>query len=496
MNADRETPYSPQQRTALVFAGTGAAGAYHAGVLRALAEAGVKVDLVAGRGVGAVAALFAAVDAGARLWEPSGLWLSKPGPAGLYPWRPIWRIAGLCLALAIAALALPLAALLVLAVVYLPAFLLELVAPSLAGILTVRLAEASMWLTRSETVTVMVARACAAAVLAFATALLVALVLDVRGARRRARGPLWWRALGAPLSARPAVEWALDGFWSFIHGATRLSRPDHVDLGRRYAELLGENLTQPGYRELLIATHDLDTRRDVIFGLVRAESRPRLFPPPHAPDHYRRAEVVDLSGEGGVHVMDAIAGALSVPLLTEPHLISFAPTSYWRGETHRLCDRPSAVIRLLEEVSAAGVEQVILVTSDVALARPHALGARLVDPRARLAEYLAGVEASSARDALTALFDRFSGVFQVQPTHNALGLFDFTGSYDERSDRRQTVGELVDLGYEDAYRQFIEPVVGASGDELERREATRPVSSGPPSPPSPPSISEMLANLE
>src|SRR6478752_4243922 len=47
------TPYAPRLRTALVFTGTGSAGAYHAGVMKALAEAGVKVDLVAGRGMGA-----------------------------------------------------------------------------------------------------------------------------------------------------------------------------------------------------------------------------------------------------------------------------------------------------------------------------------------------------------------------------------------------------------------------------------------------------------
>ncbi len=50
-------PYSPRQRTALVLAGTGTAGAYQAGVLRALAEAGVRIELVAGRGMGAVTAL-------------------------------------------------------------------------------------------------------------------------------------------------------------------------------------------------------------------------------------------------------------------------------------------------------------------------------------------------------------------------------------------------------------------------------------------------------
>ncbi|MEW6320734.1 MAG: patatin-like phospholipase family protein, partial [Acidobacteriota bacterium] len=68
--------YSPERRTALVLTGTGADGAYHAGALRALVEAGVKIDLVAGRGIGAIGAMLAAVDGAARLWEPGGLWRS------------------------------------------------------------------------------------------------------------------------------------------------------------------------------------------------------------------------------------------------------------------------------------------------------------------------------------------------------------------------------------------------------------------------------------
>src|SRR5947199_367899 len=44
----RRTPYSPDRRTALVLTGTGTDGAYHAGTIRALTEAGVRVDLVAG----------------------------------------------------------------------------------------------------------------------------------------------------------------------------------------------------------------------------------------------------------------------------------------------------------------------------------------------------------------------------------------------------------------------------------------------------------------
>ena len=55
----------------------------------------------------------------------------------------------------------------------------------------------------------------------------------------------------------------------------------------------------------------------------------------------------------------------------------------------------------------------------------------------------------------------------VRPAHNPLTPLDFGGHYDERSDRRQTLGELVDRGYEDAYRQFIEPIVGAGSEPAE-----------------------------
>ena len=60
--------YSPKRRTALVLTGTGTSGAYHAGVLRALDESGVKIDVVVGSGVGTVAAAFAAAAGGPRLY--------------------------------------------------------------------------------------------------------------------------------------------------------------------------------------------------------------------------------------------------------------------------------------------------------------------------------------------------------------------------------------------------------------------------------------------
>ena len=57
-------------------------------------------------------------------------------------------------------------------------------------------------------------------------------------------------------------------------------------------------------------------------------------------------------------------------------------------------------------------------------------------------------------------------IFTIRPAHNPIGPFDFSGGFDDRSDRRQPLAELMTRGYEDAYHQFIEPVVGASGERV------------------------------
>ena len=88
------TQYSPERRTALVFCGSGAHGAYHAGALRALHEAGVKIDVVAAHGGGVIAALFAAVDGGSRLWEADGLWRSGRVARSTGRWRTSSGVTG------------------------------------------------------------------------------------------------------------------------------------------------------------------------------------------------------------------------------------------------------------------------------------------------------------------------------------------------------------------------------------------------------------------
>jgi hypothetical protein len=225
---ERDTPYSPRQRTALVLTGTGTAGAYHAGVLRALHEAGVKLDIVAGRGMGAVGALFTAIDAASRLWEPNGLWLGKPPVRRLYEWRLVWRAAGWSLVAACIALFLPVAVLGLGSLAYPIVLLVQLIAPAEGSALTLQLTSAlSTWFS-GGLLSALVSRLATAALLLFVAALAVGFAMErTRRPRRRSRGAPWWQALGSPMSSGRAFAWATGGFWRFVHGATPLPQPSH-----------------------------------------------------------------------------------------------------------------------------------------------------------------------------------------------------------------------------------------------------------------------------
>jgi len=426
------SPYSPERRTALVLAGTGAHGAYHAGVLRALQEAGVKIDVVAGQGIGAGGAALAAIDGSARLWDEKGIW-RKPAVRRLYRWTPSLRIAvwaGLQLNL-------------------LFLFLISLVTLAVAGTVV----PAGLWV----------------GVLAVVVGLLVsgiALVALERRHRpkRRAQGAWWWRYAGAPVDASSARELFASTIWELIRGAAPLPRPERSAVGRRYSDTLTENLGHPGFAELLLIATDLDARRDTVAALLREPYRAEFLAP--RPDRERQSEVLDLTGVARDHAMDVMSAAMTPPLLCEPEAITFAADSYWRGETHRMCDRPGAIHRLLEETAAAGVTQAIVVSAVSSVPAPHRLRVPKIDVRGRLGEFQSGAEAAALRDALEMARLRFDSIYLISPAHNPIGPFDLAGAYDEASDRRQEIDELMQRGYEDAYRQFIEPVVGASGDHL------------------------------
>lgn len=470
---DRRVAYSPDLRTAVVLSGTGADGAYHAGVLRALQEAGLRIDLLAGHGIGTVGALFAGIDGASRLWGPNGLW-RRAAVARLYPWRATLKALGWGLLAGALLLTVPVVVLALGLVVYELSLLLEAAGPGTAGRFADAYAEwvhvafgpagLPTWLPRLALVVVTLV----------AGLVLVSALRTVRAlpARKRQRGGLWWTVLGAPMSSTAIAEYFRSGLWDMLRGGAHVKQPETADLARRYAELLGENLGQPGFRELLFVVHDLDARRDLVFALLGSERRRGFFlRKPVLSGDRRTAEAFDLAGVSRDHTLQAVAGALALPVVTEPALVQFPAESFWRGEAHRLCDRPGTLLRVLEEVASAGVRQVVLVTASPEMAGPHVLGPRRITPRARLSESLGASQAAAVRDALHAAAPWFDALFVVRPAHNPIGPLDLGGAFDERSDRRQGLAELIDRGYEDAHRQFVEPIVGASGEALEAERA-------------------------
>jgi hypothetical protein len=454
-------PYSPQLRTALVLTGTGADGAYHAGALRALHEAGVKIDVVGGRGIGAVGALFAAVDGAQRLWDDRGFWKS-PAIERLYDWRTAPRIVAAAFAVAFALVVVPVSAVALGLVVYPIDFLLKIVGGSGApGLVAAYLAVAQAAFAPSALPTWLPRLA----LIAIATAGVVALVDGLQSGDRRLRGSFWWRLVRAPLASDAASEHCWRVLWDLVRGATQLKQPSPSELAQRYTEMVTDNIGQPGFRELVIVAHDVDAHRDLVFALVsEAQRRAMIRRPTTAATEARRAEVFDLAGIGRPHLADAVAAALTLPLASDWHHATFAPDSYWRGETHRLCDRHGALIRLIDELIDLGVRQIILVAAAPQAPGPHALAKARVDPRGRLGEFLQSTEAAVVHDATTTT----GGVriFTIRPAHNPVGPLDFRGGYDDRSHRTQPLTELLGRGYEDAYHQFVEPVIGASGERV------------------------------
>ena len=377
-------PYSPRRRTALVLTGTGTAGAYHAGVLRALHEAGVKIDIVAGRGMGAIGALFVAIDGAPRLWEDKGFW-RVGAVTSLYAWRTPPRVVGLAIGVAFALVAVPIAVVALGLVVFPIDFVLKMIGIGAASGLVgayVRAAQTAFapdalptWLPR---LVVLVLTAGAVFVIAEGWS---------RDARAP-RGPWWWRGIRAPLSSSQAVAHTWRTVWDLLRGAAQLKQPTPEDLARRYIEVLSDNLGQPGFCELLMTVHDLDAHRDLIVALLGDSRRRELVRrPTTAADESRRAEVLDLAGTGREYLVDAVAASLAVPLMTEPCSMTFAADAYWRGETHRLCDRPASLIRLIDELIDLGAQQIILAAATPETTGPHTLAPPRVDGRGRLGEY-------------------------------------------------------------------------------------------------------------
>ena len=259
-------------------------------------------------------------------------------------------------------------------------------------------------------------------------------------ARGTPRGPSWWRVLPAPLSPSRRSTHCWRVMWDLVRGAdAAASSRRRASSARRYAEMLAENLGQPGFRELLIAVARRRRRTAIcVFALVgEARRRDLVRRPTHARRRRRGAPRCSIwPAWRAITWPTPWPAALTVPLATDWHDVHFAADGYWRGETHRLCDRPASLMRLLDELVDLGVEQIILVSAAPESPGPHALAAPRLDGRGRLGEYLQSSEAAAVRDALDRRRAGVRASSRIRPAHNPIGPFDFAGGFDDRSDRR------------------------------------------------------------
>jgi hypothetical protein len=192
-----------------------------------------------------------------------------------------------------------------------------------------------------------------------------------------------------------------------------------------------------------------------------------------------------------------VTGVLA-PLAAPVRRVAFPRGGPLGGQTRRLADATLAAGSGLAEALAAGAEQVILVS---ATPEAPALPLRRRGPLALLDGLLAtlerrGVERDAeeaerinrmvdtlghrTEDGGRAWEDPASGrlyrdfaLYLIRPASRSLAPLELDGARDPSTDVVETPADLMEQGYRDTYRQFVEPIVGAeppSAETVEREE--------------------------
>jgi hypothetical protein len=458
--------YSPKRRTAVVFTGSGTSGAYHAGVLRALDESGVKIDLVVGSGAGAVTAAFAAVSGGARLYGPGGVWDGARWDS-FYRLRPALRLALALVGVSFAIIALPVLAGLLVGIVFPLLLIADRVAPGSAS----RALQALFVAPEALSGPYLAAQALPV----FALALVAIAVLAAAYLQRRSRIAEAFESL---LDAEPGLRRLTLRLWEVARGAALSATPgSESELGRSYVSLLAENLGEPGFRELVVRVADLDRGGPLAFALLRG-------PDEGVPDDHD--DRVDLRAPGQAELFfDALATGVLLPLAMPLRRVTFPRGAVHAGETHRLADAALVPGCGIAEAIGAGAEQVVVVTGAAEQAQPSP---RRRGPIARIdatlrtfeQQAVAELEATERTNRMVStLGHRTSGrgawedpatghvtrevdLWVIRPRRRLLGPAELDGARDPATEVVRTTDDLVDKGFRDAYVQFIEPVVGQS----------------------------------
>jgi hypothetical protein len=472
--------YSPKRRTALVLAGSGTSGAYHAGVLRALDESGVKIDLVVGSGMGAVAAAYAAVAGGPKLYGPNGFWAGAQR-GSFYRLRTALRVVLALLGMSFGFFLLPLALALLAGLLFPLVLIVDLLQPGLPARLLGGLAAAPAALRAPYLA------ALAAPVFALSVLAVISLARLLWGHRRR-----FGEVFESVLDPGRGAARLRSGLWEVARGAALADGlPSEAELGRRYVALASENLGQPGFRELVLRTADLDTGGVLPFVLLD-DAHCAAFA--QARGRGAGSRVEGLPGAVDLRVpayqslfFDAVATGLLPPLAAPVRRVAFPRGGLYPGETHRLADATLLPGCGIAEALAAGAEQVI-----VAVAAPveggsaprrrglravadgvlAALERQTMEQEVRTAERInrmvetLGHRTEEGRrlwqDPADGRVYRVVGLHLVRPARRLLQPLELDGALDPATEVLETPADLMDQGYRDAYRQFVEPVVGAA----------------------------------
>ncbi len=264
--------------------------------------------------------------------------------------------------------------------------------------------------------------------------------------RRRFRGAFWWRLIGAPLAAEEPGATMLDALWRLVRGASGGSRPGPSDIGRRYVDLLADNLGQPGFREVLLAVHDLDARAIWSAASSTAEARAAFGGRRAGPRPAR-------SGGPGLH--RGAGRALWSMSCWAPCACRSRRRRTRRRSRPRATGAGSCIICAIVPTWPGGCSTRCRRRRGAGdSGRPGALAVR--SARIAAARRRTSVRASarscgrSRRPRSTTPGARalaaVEGAFVVRPVHNPIGPFDFAGVYDEASDRRCSTVELISRG--------------------------------------------------
>lgn len=473
-------------RTAVVFAGSGASGAYHAGVLKALDEAGVRIDFMVGSGVGVLAAAFGAGASGAALYGEKGLW-SWITTRRVFELRSTLRFLRSLGLVGLSAFLVP-ALIALLLGLFLPVFLaVDFARPGFMASLTQTLASFGPGLRLFF-------------IFALAAPTFLAFIFVLLGGARLMK--VSRRRIGEHLESGfdlSGIESEIARrLWEVARGpAVNEKAPATAEVGRHYAALVAENAGQPGFRGLVLRAANLDACRPLVL---------RLGGPGSDTTTYRnseREEPLDLRDAATAPLLyDVVATAFNSPPLSSPRRVRLPKQGAFGGEVHRIAEASAISGAGLGEAIALGANRIVLVTATaeepgpmperrglkalagafMALQERNAIEAdlRQTERLNRIVETVGHQRSTGERewqDPLTGRKFRSVTVHTVRPRRSLLRPMDLDGAIDPSNEVETTLLDWLDEGHRDAHRCFLDAALG-EGDRSPSANEPRPSSPG------------------